>query len=271
MLRLPAVAGQFYPGNARELSSLIELYTNHEKSKEKKHVRACLVPHAGYLYSGAVAGAVFGRIVVPKKVLLLGVRHYPRGEAWAILSEGAWRTPLGDVPIDAELAAKLRKECSLLQEDSVAHSREHSLEVELPFLQWLNRELTFVPVAVGTLRWEELAATGEGIARVLRESAEEILLVTSSDMNHYEDDERTKLKDGMAIECLLRLDAQGLYDVCRAEKISMCGLGPAITMLTAMNGLGVTSGALVGHETSGDVTGERDRVVGYAGMVFGES
>jgi AmmeMemoRadiSam system protein B len=269
MLRLPAVAGQFYPGNATELSALVERYTNHERSNEKKRVRACLVPHAGYMYSGAVAGAVFGHIVVPNKVLLLGVRHYPRGEAWAILSEGAWRTPFGDVPIDAELAAKLRQECPLLREDSVAHSLEHSLEVELPFLQWLNRELTFVPVVVGTLRWEELAATGEGIARVLRESAEEILLVTSSDMNHYEDDERTKRKDGMAIECLLRLDPPGLYDVCRTEKISMCGLGPAITMLTAMNALGVTNAELVCHETSGDVTGERDRVVGYAGMVFG--
>ena len=271
MLRLPAVAGQFYPENARELSALIERYTNHEKSKVKQRARACLVPHAGYMYSGAVAGAVFGRIVVPKKVVLLGVRHYPRGEAWAILSEGAWRTPLGDVPIDAALAAELRKECPLLREDSVAHSSEHSLEVELPFLQWLNRELTFVPLAVGTLRWEELLSTGEGIARVLRESADEILLVTSSDMNHYEDDGTTKAKDEMAIARLLRLDAEGLYDVCRAEKISMCGLGPAITMMTAMKALGVNSGELICHETSGDVTGERGRVVGYAGMVFGET
>jgi AmmeMemoRadiSam system protein B len=269
MLRLPAVAGQFYPGNARELSSLIERYTNLEKSKPKKRVRACLVPHAGYMYSGAVAGAVFGSIVVPSKILLIGVRHYPRGEAWAIVSEGVWRTPLGDVPIDAALAAKLRKECPLLREDSVAHSSEHSLEVELPFLQLLNRGLTFVPLAVGTLRWEELVSTGEGIARVLRESADEILLVTSSDMNHYDDDQTTKAKDEMAIEQLMRVDAQGLYDVCRAQKISMCGLGPAVTMLTAMRALGVNTAELVCHETSGDVTGERGRVVGYAGMVFG--
>lgn len=270
MLRLPAVAGQFYPGNPKELSSLIEHYTNQKKAEPKKHVRACLVPHAGYMYSGEVAGAVFGRIVVPRKILLIGVRHYPRGEALAILSEGRWRTPLGDAPIDEALAAQLRKECPLLHEDSVAHSREHSLEVELPFLQWLNQELTFVPIAVGTLRFEELAATGEGIARVLRESKDEILVVTSSDMNHYEDDESTKAKDKMAIERLLRLDAKGLYDVCRLEKISMCGLGPAITMLTAMNALGVAQAELVSHMTSGDVTGERDAVVGYAGMVFGQ-
>lgn len=271
MLRLPAVAGQFYPGNPKELAATIERLTNHRKSHEKLHVRACLVPHAGYMYSGGVAGAVFGTIAVPAKILLVGVRHYPRGEALAILSEGAWRTPLGDVPIDEALAARLKKECPLLREDSVAHSREHSLEVELPFLQYLKPEISFAPVAVGTLRFDELVALGEGIARVVQASGEEILVVTSSDMNHYEDDQTTKVKDRKAIEQMLHLDAQGLYDVCRMEKISMCGLGPAIAMLTAMQRLGASRAELVRYETSGDVTGERDAVVGYAGMVFGDA
>jgi MEMO1 family protein len=269
MLRLPAVAGQFYPGNPKELSSLIERFANHQKSGRKKHVRACLVPHAGYIYSGAVAGAVFGQIVLPKKILLIGVRHFPRGEALAILSEGAWRTPLGDAPIDAALAARLRLECPLLREDSVAHSREHSLEVEVPFLQQLDPGFSFVPVAVGTLRVEELSAVGEGVARVLEASEEEILVVTSSDMNHYEDDETTKKKDALAIRQLERMDAAGLYQVCRTEKISMCGLGPALVMMTAMKRVGVGQGELISHMTSGDITGERDAVVGYAGMVFG--
>jgi len=269
MLRLPAVAGQFYPGNPKELSALVDRYTKQEKSQSKMRVRACLVPHAGYIYSGGVAGAVFSRISLPEKILLIGVRHYPRGEALAILSEGAWRTPLGDVPIDAPLAAKLRKECPGLREDSVAHSREHSLEVELPFLQFLNPHFSFVPVAVGTLRFEELKETGEGIARVLGEKEEEILIVTSSDMNHYEDDVTTRRKDKQAIEQLLKLNAQGLYDVCRREEISMCGLGPAIVMLTAMNSLGVGKAELIRHATSGDVSGDRDAVVGYAGMTFG--
>jgi len=139
----------------------------------------------------------------------------------------------------------------------------------LPFLQCLGPQFSFVPVAVGTLRFEELAATGEGIARVLQQSNEEILVVTSSDMNHYEDDQTTRTKDGKAIDRLLRLDPQGLYDVCRAEKISMCGLGPAITMLTAMNSLGETKAELLRYATSGDITGDRGTVVGYAGMVFG--
>jgi MEMO1 family protein len=268
MLRLPAVAGQFYPGNPKELSALVQKYTQTESSTEKIRARACLVPHAGYVYSGAVAGAVFARISLPSKILLLGVRHFPQGEPLAILSEGAWRTPLGDVPIEAPLAARLRQECPALKEDRVAHSREHSLEVELPFLQVLSPHLSFVPVAIGTVRFQDLRHTGEGIARVLEKSTEDILVVTSSDLNHYEDEETTQRKDRAAIDCMLRLDPKGLYDVCRDQQISMCGLGPAVTMLTAMNALGVTGGQLVRHATSGDINGHRDQVVGYAGMIF---
>jgi len=268
MLRLPAVAGQFYPGNPKELSALVEVYTQAEKSKAKMRVRACLVPHAGYMYSGGVAGAVFSRIFLPKKILLIGVRHYPNGEPLAILSDGAWRTPLGDVSIDAELAGRLRKECPALREDRVAHSREHSLEVELPFLQVLDSGFTFVPVAIGTHDFNALSETGTGIARVLQDSKDEILIVTSSDMNHYEDDETTRVKDRKAIDMLLKLDAEGLYNVCREEQISMCGLGPAITMLTAMRRSGAEKAELVRYATSGDISGDRDAVVGYAGMTF---
>jgi MEMO1 family protein len=268
MLRLPAVAGQFYPGNPKELSALIESYTK-QNSQTKVKARACLVPHAGYMYSGAVAGAVFARLTLPKKILLLGVRHYPRGEALAILSEGAWRTPLGDIPIDTPLAMALRNACPLLREDSVAHSREHSLEVELPFLQVLAPGFSFVPIAVGTLQYEDLKDTGEGIARVLQQAQEDIFIVTSSDMNHYEEDELTRQKDSKAIDCLLKLDPAALYDTCRREGISMCGLGPAVTMLTAMNRLGVHKAGLARYATSGDVSGNRKEVVGYAGMIFG--
>jgi MEMO1 family protein len=268
MLRLPAVAGQFYPANPKELSNLVERYTSQDALQEKVKVRACLVPHAGYMYSGGVAGTVLGRIALPKKILLLGVRHYPRGEALAILSEGAWRTPLGDVPIDNAFAGRLREHCPLLREDEVAHSREHSLEVELPFLQVLTPNFSFVPIAVGTVRHEDLRETGEGIVRALEEAQEEILIVTSSDMNHYQDDETTRQKDEKAIECMLKLDAKGLHDVCRQERISMCGVGPAVIMLTVMKGLNVQNAKLVRYATSGDINGNRKEVVGYAGMTF---
>ena len=269
MLRLPAVAGHFYPGNPQELARAVAGFTSRENPDEKALVRACLVPHAGYMYSGAVAGAVFSRIALTRKILLLGVRHYPRGEALAILSEGTWRTPLGDAPIDSRLAERLRGECPALREDSEAHSREHSLEVELPFIQVLDPGFSFVPVVVGTLRPEELRELGQGIARVLEESPEEILIVTSSDMNHYEDDRTTRNKDQAAIDRMLELDATGLYEVCRDRRITMCGLGPAMAMLTAMRQLGVENAQLVRYATSGDVSGDRTAVVGYAGMTFG--
>lgn len=266
MIRPPAVAGQFYPDNPKELAALVRQYTQNQQ--EKSHAKACLVPHAGYMYSGHVAGAVFSRIVLPKKIIILGVRHYAHGEPLAIVSAGKWRTPLGDVHIDEHLAKRVRAACRTLREDQVAHSREHSLEVELPFLQVLDPEFTFVPIAIGTIRFQELVEVGEGLARVLAESGEDILVVTSSDMNHYEDDELTRWKDRQAIDCMLRADAAGLYEVCRKESISMCGLGPAVVTLTALQKLGVKQQELVKYATSGDVAGDRDRVVGYAGMLF---
>jgi AmmeMemoRadiSam system protein B len=268
MLRLPAVAGQFYPANPRELTHLIQKFTATEPGTAKVRVRACLVPHAGYIYSGGVAGAVFSRIHLPRKIVVVGVRHSPPGADLAILSEGAWRTPLGDVPLDEPLARMLKDSCPRLREDTVAHEREHSLEVEIPFLQVLDPGFAFVPVAVGTLRFSDLRDLGLALARVIQESREEILIVTSSDMNHYEDDETTRAKDQQAIEKLKALDAQGLYEVCREKRISMCGLGPAVATLTAMKAVGAEGGELVCYATSGDVSGDRDAVVGYAGMIF---
>src|SRR6266481_9235721 len=200
MLRLPAVAGRFYPSDPAELTALVHKYAKADSQTAPVRVRACLVPHAGYIFSGHVAGVVFARIILPKRILILGVRHYPRGEPAAILSSGAWRTPLGDAQIDASLGAALLEACALLREDSVAHSSEHSLEVQLPFLQVLQPGFTFVPVALGTVRFEDLVSIGEAIGRVLKACGEEILLVTTSDLNHYEDDATTRVKDRKAID-----------------------------------------------------------------------
>lgn len=268
MLRLPAVAGRFYPSDPKELTSLIRNYSQRDAHLQAISVKACLVPHAGYMYSGHVAGAVFARLELPTKIIVLGVRHYPRGEPAAILSSGAWRTPLGDAPIDEDLASALRRECPLLREDSVAHSTEHSLEVQVPFLQVLAPEFSFVPVALGTVQFESLVSVGGGIARVLANSKETVLLLTTSDLNHYEDDATTRAKDHRAMDRLLALDARGLYDTCRNEEISMCGLGPAVALLTALNALGVKKAELVKYATSADVSGDRRQVVGYAGMIF---
>jgi MEMO1 family protein len=268
MLRLPAVAGRFYPSHPAELTALIHKYVVTDPSKPPMPVRACLVPHAGYVYSGHVAGAVLARIALPRRIIILGVRHYPRGEPAAILSSGAWRTPLGDARIDETLAEALKKACPLLREDSVAHGEEHSLEVQLPFLQELAAKFTFVPVALGTVRFEQLAEVGAGVARVLGDSGEDVLLLTTSDLNHYEDDATTRIKDGQAIKQLLAMEPRGLYDTCRNEAISMCGLGPAVAMLTALNALGAKKSELVKYATSADASGDRSTVVGYAGIIF---
>jgi MEMO1 family protein len=267
VLRLPAVAGRFYPANPTELTAVIRECLS-PAPPQPVRVKACLVPHAGYMYSGHVAGAVFSRIALPRKILILGVRHFPRGQPAAILSTGAWRTPLGDAPIDEPLAESLRTACPLLHEDSVAHSGEHSLEVQVPFLQMLQPSITFVPVALGTIRFEDLVKVGEAVARVVAASREEILVLATSDLNHYEDDAITRVKDRKAIERLLALDPSGLYDTCRNEQISMCGLGPGVAMLTALQAMDAKRAELVRYATSADVSGDKSAVVGYAGMIF---
>jgi len=268
MLRLPAVAGRFYPSDPAELKNLVHQYAKNNLGGTRLPVQACLVPHAGYLYSGHVAGEVFSRIIFPKKVLILGVRHYPKGERAAILSTGAWRTPLGDAQIDADLAAALCKACPLLREDAVAHAAEHSLEVQLPFLQTLEPDFKFVPVALGTVRFEDLIHVGQAVAQVIASAGENILLLTTSDLNHYEDDATTRRKDAKAVDRLLALDAGGLYNTCSNEAISMCGLGPAVAMLTALKALNKNHAELVKYATSADISGDRSAVVGYAGMIF---
>jgi AmmeMemoRadiSam system protein B len=268
MLRQPAVAGQFYPSDSRELASLVRKFSKQEETSILRRARACLVPHAGYAYSGHVAGAVFGRIQFPKKIVILGVRHFPQGADAAIVSGGAWRTPLGDAPVDAQLADKLRAECPALKEDSVAHANEHSLEVQLPFLQVLVPGFSFVPIALGTIDFEALQGIGQGIGRLIRASDEEVLLLATSDLNHYEEDVTTRRKDAKAIAQLEALDARGLYEVCHRHSISMCGLGPAIAMLTALVALGRKPAETVKYATSAEVSGDYGRVVGYAGMIF---
>ncbi len=181
------------------------------------------------MYSGHVAGAVYRRLQLPQSVIILCPNHTGMGEPLAIMSHGAWRTPLGDAPIAEDLAAELMPRMPLLSEDEEAHRSEHALEVQLPFLQVLVPDFEFVPIAVGTGNFEVLSALGVPIANVLAKQSESVLIVASSDMNHYESDAVTRVKDQRAIDQLLALDPRGLYDVVRdAQNVSMCGYGPAV-------------------------------------------
>jgi hypothetical protein len=219
------------------------------------------------MYSGHVAGAVFSHIAVPRRIILLCPNHTGMGHPLSIMSEGAWQTPLGSVSIDTEIAETLKQSLPSLVEDATAHRAEHAAEVELPFLQARRPHCIFVPIALGTAHFEPLEALGNAIAEVVRAQDEPVLIVASSDMSHYEDDQITRIKDQKAIEPILRLDARGLYDVVMHEEISMCGFGPAVAMMTAARRLGSTQAELVRYATSGDVSGDRNMVVGYAGIV----
>lgn len=264
-VRHPAVAGQFYPRKAASLLADIQSYLS--PATEPVSALGCVVPHAGYMYSGHVAGAVYARLDIPARCILLCPNHTGMGTPLSIMTEGAWETPLGTLPIDSALAAALLAQFSLLADDSDAHRGEHAIEVQLPFLQAKRRQFRFVPIAIGTRQYETLAGLGQCIGQVVADLDERVLVLASSDMNHYESDRVTRVKDHKAIERILALDPRGLYDVVTNEEVSMCGFGPTIAMLTAAQVQGATKAELVKYATSGDVSGDRNVVVGYAGVV----
>jgi MEMO1 family protein len=265
MIRKPAVAGRFYPANPDELRNDLNGFIEPIETKSK--ALGVVVPHAGYMYSGHVAGAVYSRIELPARNIVLCPNHTGFGVPLSIMRSGAWRTPLGDLEIDEELCAELMKSEPRLEADVEAHRLEHAIEVQLPFIQHLRASsVRFVPIALGTGNLDRLQELGRALATVVHAVAPEALIIASSDMNHYESDAITRVKDRKAIDQMLALNPEGLYDVVRREHISMCGYGPAISMLTAANILGASAAELVRYATSGDVSLDFDRVVGYAGI-----
>ena len=276
IVRHPAVAGRFYSADANTLTRNLNsyLFPNQENSSQEssghKNIPAigCIVPHAGFIYSGHVAGAVFAALDLAQHFLILGPNHTGMGQPLAIMSQGAWETPLGEVGINSRLAAALLERFPLLVEDAEAHRAEHSIEVQLPFLQTLRSGCSFVPITIGTSQLDVLIALGEAIAEVLAAQSEPVLIISSSDMNHYENDAITRAKDHSAIEQILHLNAQGLADTVRKQEISMCGVWPTVVMLTAAKRMGARTAQLIRYATSGDISGDRRRAVGYAGIVI---
>lgn len=263
-IRPPAVAGRFYPDNPQTLAEDIRGYT--AVHGEKLRALGCVVPHAGYMFSGHVAGAVYARLQLPKRFIILCPNHTGMGKPLAIMSQGEWTTPFGNSTIDSAMADALKQNFPQLAEDIVAHHAEHALEVQLPFLQLLARAFTFVPIAVGVGQFEILEALGQVIARTIAQEDPPPLIISSSDMNHYESDSITRVKDRKAIEKILALDAPGLFEVVGRENISMCGYAPTVAMLTAAKLLGACQAQLIKYATSGDISGDRELVVGYAGI-----
>ena len=264
MIREPAVAGSFYGARPGALAAEVDRFLGAGAPVEKVSALGVVVPHAGYVYSGAVAGAVFGRVDVPRRVIVLGPNHTGLGDAVALWPGGAWRTPLGEVPVDAELTAALAR-IPGVSPDVLAHRREHALEVQVPFLQRARRDVSLAALCLSHLPFEDCEALGLEVARAA--SAAGALVVASSDMSHYLPAERARELDGRALERLLALDAPGLYEVVHRERITMCGIIPATVMLVAARALGAAGAELVRYAHSGEVTGDDRSVVGYAGVI----
>ncbi len=268
-VREPAVAGRFYPGDGAELAREVErhLAAGSAAGRPARAALGVVAPHAGYVYSGGVAGKVFAAVEVPARVVVLAPNHTGLGWRISLVTRGVFRMPGGDVPIDAELAAAILEEIPGARDDLRAHVREHAVEVELPFLCARNPALRFVPIVLGGLDEDEAIATGEGLARALDGAGGDVLVVATSDMSQYLGDAETRVRDRPAIDAMLAVDARALHRVVEREEISMCGTLAAAAMLACARARGAATADLVGYATSGDAFGDRDRVVGYAGIV----
>jgi AmmeMemoRadiSam system protein B len=266
-IRRPAVSGQFYPDSEKilfnELSTLIDTTT------KKESAVGVISPHAGYVYSGKVAGAVLSSIKPRPIYIIMGPNHTGLGGPFSISASDTWKTPLGEVRVNQKLSTAIKEECPFVIEDEAAHLYEHSIEVQLPFLQALQKDFTFVPIVIGHGDLDTYKKLGKSLADIIdkHKMHGEVTIIASSDMTHYESQDRAEEKDKKAIDAILGLNEDRLFEVIEKYDISMCGYAPAIIMLSAAKALGAKSAKLIKYETSGAASGDFSSVVGYAGII----
>jgi AmmeMemoRadiSam system protein B len=278
MRRQPAVAGQFYAGEPELLRDQTRRLL--VATEERQPVKAVVSPHAALQYSGIVAGQVYARIQPVEVYLMLGPNHTGLGAPIACVSEGEWETPLGAVSIDRELMMALRSACPLIHHDTASHAREHSLEVQLPFLQTLGAAFRIAPMVLGSLSYATCDVLGRAIAQTVRRAVCPVVIIASTDMTHAGRSYRHLPPAGMtahafacqedryAIDRVMALDPEGLYRVVRERRMTMCGFVPTTVILIACRELGATKATLVRYMTSADVSGDSDTAVGYAGLLI---
>ena len=267
MTREAAVSGKFYPGARGELESLLGQMLAGGTGEKQKAI-GVICPHAGYMFSGRVAGAVYSGVQIPRKVILIGPNHTGLGPQFSIMTEGEWEVPNGVLPVDEELAARVAGHVPFFTSDETAHAYEHSIEVQLPFIAHLRPDARIVPIVMTPALIDYLRKAAEGVARTVEDAGGGALIIASSDMSHYVPEETAREKDGRAIKHILDLDPAGLYAEAIDDKVSMCGLPAVVTTLYAAILLGASQASLAAYATSGDVTGDRSQVVGYAGIVI---
>jgi len=266
MIRKPVVAGQFYTANpsllAKEVSGLVG------QKKETIDAIGVVSPHAGYVYSGGVAGEVLSSIKPKNAYIVLGPNHTGRGKPFGLDWQRTWKTPLGDVKIDDELAGAILKNSKYVEADRTCHDGEHSIEVQIPFLQSLNKSFAFVPIVISSADAKAYKEMGTELAKAVKASKKDVTIIASSDMTHYEPRESAKKKDMLAIEKILSLDTGGFLETIEEYDISMCGFAPTAVMMQASIELGAKKAKLISYKTSGDASGDYSEVVGYAGVVI---
>lgn len=266
--RKPVAAGQFYPSSANEINKQIKGFLDGDVFKSE--AIGCILPHAGYIYSGKAASRTIASINLKNKLVILGPNHRGIGEQFSIMCQGIWQTPLGDIKIDNVLAKKILGRSEYLKDDQSAHLYEHSIEVELPILQYFKPDFQIVPIVCFPGNLQKLKKIGQDIASAIIDSGlkDSVTLIASSDMTHYEPYKQAQEKDNNAIQSILELDESGLEKKIREENITMCGWVPVIITLSAAKALGAKTARLINYQTSADVTGDMNSVVGYAGIVI---
>ena len=265
MIRRAVVAGLFYSGTRERLrAQAADLITG---DLPKARAIGAVVPHAGLIYSGKVAGSVYAHLTFPDVFVILGPNHTGLGAGVAIMTYGKWETPLGQVPIDTDLARAILRNSQTIEEDDLGHQREHSIEVQLPLLQACDLPFSFVPICLFSSEYAACQDVGLAVAQAIAESDRSVLMVASTDMSHYVDQEQAKVKDQQAIDAILACDPQRLHRVVRREGITMCGFHSTTAMLIAARELGATSAELISYATSADVTKDYSSVVAYAGLI----
>jgi len=258
----------FYPSSRARLVEMLEEFVPGDV--EPQTAIAVVAPHAGYVYSGPVAGAVYARVVVPDDVIVLSVNHgRSPGAEFALFDEGRWETPLGDVPVSTELVAAIAAECPMVTADPRAHALEHSGEVHLPFLKYRNEGVRLAAICIMQSRLERLEEFGQALARAVERFGRPVLLVASTDMTHFEPDAVAREKDHLVIEKILALDEAAMWETVHRHRISMCGHDPVAAGLAYAKARGATKAELVDYRTSADSPyGDRFQVVGYAGIII---
>lgn len=266
-MRQPAVADRFYPGSPKALSLAInELFPATQPANKTKAL-AIVSPHAGYVYSGALAAKTFFAVDIPETVIILGPNHHGQGAPISLSTE-TWNMPLGKVPVDMEIANHLLEISQHIQIDETAHRFEHSLEVQVPFLQMLQNKLRIVPLVLSQISYSLCEEVAASLAAVITGSNKDLLIVASSDMSHYESRRSAEKKDRSALKCIERLDPYDLYHTVLDNHISMCGVIPVVIAILAAKSCGAKQSNLIGYTDSGYISGDAGQVVGYAGVVI---